>query len=1030
MNPISHARTVLAGIAVSLAVLVAAGPGQIALGGNVYDGSGGPLVPGSVYMVNGNHVTVPAGQTLTVQPGVIVKCWDNRQWNIDGTLLVNGTAADPVIFTSYRDDTAGGDTNGDGPSAGVPDDWRSLIFGDGSDASVLTHAIVRYGGDNYHPLVDLWSADITLTDCTLAYGSQSGLNLWNTTSRPVVSGCAFIGNAVFAVAGATIDSVPGFVGNTASGNAGGNYIHVSTGTLGADRTIGAANCLGGALMIAAHLSIPVGLTLTLQAGAVLKFPDNVQVNAAGRLLCGGTAADPVVFTSHRDDDYGGDTNNDGPSSGVPDDWRGLIFADTADGSVLDHVVIRHGGDNYLPLVDLWSADITLADCVLAYGSQSGMNLRNTSARPVVTGCAFEGNAVYAVEGATIDSVPGFAGNTASGNGGNYINVTSGTLVSDRTIGPQNCLGGAIVFPSHLVIPAGRTLTLQPGAVLKFPDNVQVNVDGTLLGQGTAADPVVFTSIRDDVYGGDTNNNGFSAGVPDDWRALIFSGTSDASVLDHVVVRYGGDNFLPLVDLWDADITVRDCTFAFGSHAGMRFRNTLSRPAVTGCTFADNVESAVDLAPLDAVPGFINNSAARNGGGNYIRVTAGTLGANSVIGPENCLGGVLWISAHLVVPAGLRLGFRPGAILKFQDNVQVDVAGAMDLLGTAWSPVVFTSYRDDAWGGDTNNNGPSTGVPDDWRGITYAPSAAASRIENAFVRFGGDNAMSSLWLASPNVVVQSVRVEHASHWGIRASALAGDAKNWVAFDCYEGIWLESGTFQLLHATVAGSTQRGIFASPAYGGSVFSSIAWGNGGGNFTGLGPGRLFSCDGSAVHAGANGNINLDPLFVDPSSAAGDLHLGPGSPCLNTGDILAALATVKDWDENSRGLDHDLTGMMLPDMGAFERAAYVMLVAGVPRIGTGLSFVVGGGPAGQSVYAIGRADAAVLLIPYGMVTAGFIESLYLWPYLVPTGQPVQIDLPADPALVGLTPAIQTVTAPDSNPLVGNITALYRATIRP
>ena len=41
------------------------------LNGDVYDGNGGPLTPGTYNIVQ--NITVPEGQTLTVQAGTVVK---------------------------------------------------------------------------------------------------------------------------------------------------------------------------------------------------------------------------------------------------------------------------------------------------------------------------------------------------------------------------------------------------------------------------------------------------------------------------------------------------------------------------------------------------------------------------------------------------------------------------------------------------------------------------------------------------------------------------------------------------------------------------------------------------------------------------------------------------------------------------------------------------------------------------------------------------------------------------------------------
>jgi len=73
------------------------------------------------------------------------------------------------------------------------------------------------------------------------------------------------------------------------------------------------------------------------------------------------------------------------------------------------------------------------------------------------------------------------------------------------------------------------------------------------------------------------------------------------------------------------------------------------------------------------------------------------------------------------------------------------------------------------------------------------------------------------------------------------------------------------------------------------------------------------------------GNIDEDPLFVDPNGTDGiigteddNLRLSPGSPCIDAGDNAVVDANSTDLDGNFRILDGDDDGEAIVDMGAYE----------------------------------------------------------------------------------------------------------------
>ena len=106
-------------------------------------------------------------------------------------------------------------------------------------------------------------------------------------------------------------------------------------------------------------------------------------------------------------------------------------------------------------------------------------------------------------------------------------------------------------------------------------------------------------------------------------------------------------------------------------------------------------------------------------------------------------------------------------------------------------------------------------------------------------------------------------------------------------------------------------------------IENSIVWGNSGEQITD--ELELLTVRYSNVEGGwpGAGNIDADPLFVDPNNA--DYRLSPGSPCIDAGDNTAVPEGIdKDLDGNPRFVDDPDTkdtGFGDPpivDMGAYE----------------------------------------------------------------------------------------------------------------
>ncbi|MDP3696429.1 MAG: hypothetical protein Q8R55_00145, partial [Candidatus Taylorbacteria bacterium] len=297
------------------------------------------LYTGEVYVVYG-YVSVEPGAKLTIEPGTIVKFNYEASLTVLGELTANGAPDSKIYFTAVRDDTVGGDTNGDG-SATSPaiGDWSKIsVFADG--IVNLNHSLVRFGGTwpqytnifqsggtlNVSNSTSEFSYNgfriaggVTTIEDSLIKDNQYGLEatgpgslaLNNNIFTDNIDGSAFV----------AFNDGKSFVssGNTASGN-GQNGIIVS-GAMSTDQI-----WTDQMPYIILNLTVSAGKTLTVNAGAKVKFNYGSFMTVSGNLNVNGTSANQVYFTSIRDDSIGGDTNNDGFSSGAPGDWNQITIA--------------------------------------------------------------------------------------------------------------------------------------------------------------------------------------------------------------------------------------------------------------------------------------------------------------------------------------------------------------------------------------------------------------------------------------------------------------------------------------------------------------------------------------------------------------------------------------------------------------------------------------------------------------------------------------------------------------------------------
>lgn len=107
--------------------------------------------------------------------------------------------------------------------------------------------------------------------------------------------------------------------------------------------------------------------------------------------------------------------------------------------------------------------------------------------------------------------------------------------------------------------------------------------------------------------------------------------------------------------------------------------------------------------------------------------------------------------------------EPGAVIKLRAGAKIDgtlcTARCILRIGdiTSGERVIITSASDDSVMGDTNEDGPSSGSPYDWNGITLG-SNSELYIENTLIKFGGNTVVNGGKLEFKSVTLESNGVD--------------------------------------------------------------------------------------------------------------------------------------------------------------------------------------------------------------------------------------------------------------------------------
>ncbi len=479
-----------------------------------------------------------------------------------------------------------------------------------------------------------------------------------------------------------------------------------------------------------------------------------------------------------------------------DDVVSDVKADLVYGNGAATLSLNNSGE-HLMLAQYLNNSTTTVDEILKRKNWNGSNYANSRYSmerydPTISGTDW--NNWFANDGHLIKNGKTATGENINGtprakNSVDYLISTTGTLRSDTVLTKEN---SPYIVDENLVVDSGVTLTVESGVVIKLtPDSTRpfVKIKGKLLSSGTTNEPVVFTSLSDDEYGGDLNNDGIcepgnasstsACPSPGDWKYVLFEPESEGSVIANTIFRYGGNDssgaYKSMVYVNGSDVVIEDSTFDNSSSKGLVLYGMTSATNVSGNVFSNNntenshgVSYPFGLYVSNGAPVIRNNTFDNNGYGAYFSNSSATVDSNlfrnnkneavyssgsntfsNNTGENNGTNAILLegnlskegsvnlmsanalpyvITGNVDVVADSTLQIGNGAVVKFKDK-RFDVEGRLEADGA-----LFTVVADDSDGTDIENNGPAeTILPGHFSGLRMN-SGATSEIKNSEIRY--------------------------------------------------------------------------------------------------------------------------------------------------------------------------------------------------------------------------------------------------------------------------------------------------------
>ncbi len=545
--------------------------------------SGTWTVEHSPYFIQTN-VVVPAGVSLTIEPGVEVKLKPYPEWQngalfkVYGTLIAVGSPEDSIYFTRMED-------NGW---------WGAILFQDASNDCRMEYCSVSYGSGTQVGSYSDYAAVFCYNSAPAIKNSLFIYNIYGISIREYYGGNkAVIMNNLFVY---NMESgVNNEVLNTVIKN---NIMHHNgTGISCMERAVIANNTIvnnttgiwlsGYSKSLVKNCIIWNNSTniedLNIDwAGAVeVKFCD-VQGGWSGY---GNLDMNPLFVNADLNDYHllplspcidGGDPIDDCTLEPVP---NGGIVNMGAFGNTLEAAPSPDNAPEILitqPMIDFGLLATNQQDSSLVTIRNIGtspLNIMNIVLDNSSFSCVWEQTEIAPddsiniwiyfqspTEGTFLDTLWLYNNDLSEGISFVLLQAKTTSALFGEISGSFTKEHGPYIIGSDVTVPAAATLTLEPGVRLEFMAKASLFVYGTLNCVGTEEDSIIFTTHTDQQY----------------WGSIYFGLESDDSKMQYTVVEYGKGYGKYIGSFFGAAVSLIAC-----EGSGPLFSHNMLRPIGIG-----------------------------------------------------------------------------------------------------------------------------------------------------------------------------------------------------------------------------------------------------------------------------------------------------------------------------------------------------------------------------------------------------------------------------------------------------------------